>query len=55
MACQSVISSTFKNMSQAKAREPGLLLTVVATVVCMACIAVALSLCLKLESYYVED
>ncbi len=46
MACQSVISGTFKNMPQAKAREPGLLPMVVATVVCMACIAVASSLCL---------
>ncbi len=40
MACQSVISGTFKNMSHAKAREPGLLPMVVATVVCMACITV---------------
>jgi hypothetical protein len=41
MACQSAISSTFKNISQAKARAPGVLPKVVATVVCMACIAVA--------------
>jgi hypothetical protein len=41
MACQSTISSTFKNISQAKARAPGVLSKVVATVVCMACIAVA--------------
>jgi hypothetical protein len=46
IACQSVISGTFKNISRAKAREPGLLPTVVATVVCMACIAVASELCL---------
>ncbi len=41
MACQSAISSMFKNISQAKARAPGVLPKVVATVVCMACIAVA--------------
>ncbi len=41
MACQSVISGNFKNISQAKAREPGVLPMVVATVVCMACITVA--------------
>ncbi len=46
MACQSVISGTFKNVPQAKAREPGLLPMVVATVVCMACITLASSLCL---------
>ncbi len=46
MACQSVISDTFKDMPQEKAREPGLLPTVVAMVVCMACIAVASLLCL---------
>ncbi len=44
MACQSVISGAFKNMPQAKAREPGLLPMVVAMVVVMACIAVASSL-----------
>jgi hypothetical protein len=41
MACQSAISGTFKNISQAKARAPGVLPKVVAMVVCMACIAVA--------------
>jgi hypothetical protein len=41
MACQSAISGTFKNISQAKARAPGVLLKVVAIVVWMACIAVA--------------
>ncbi len=40
MACQSAISGTFKNISQAKARAPGVLLKVVATLVCMAWIAV---------------
>ncbi len=44
MACQSAISSTFRNISQAKARAPGVLPKVVATVVCMACIAVASAL-----------
>jgi hypothetical protein len=41
MACQSSINSSFKNISQAKARAPGVLPKVVAMVVCMACIAVA--------------
>ncbi len=41
MACRSAISGTFKNMSQAKARSPKVLTKVVATVVHMACIAVA--------------
>ncbi len=41
MACQSAISGMFKNISQAKARAPGVLPKVVVTVVCMACIAVA--------------
>ena len=41
MACQSAISGTFKDISLAKARAPGALPMVVATVVCMACIAVA--------------
>ncbi len=41
MAYQSAISGTFKNISQAEARAPGVLLKVVAMVVCMACIAVA--------------
>jgi hypothetical protein len=41
MACQSAISGTFKNVSQAKARAPGVLPKVVAMVVHMACIAVA--------------
>ncbi len=41
MACQSAINSKFKNISWAKARAPGELPKVVATVVCMACIAVA--------------
>ncbi len=40
MACQSAISSTFKHMSQAKARAPRVLPKVGALVVCMACIAV---------------
>ncbi len=44
MACQSTISGTFKNMSQAKTRAPSVLPKVVATVVCMACIAVASAL-----------
>ncbi len=38
------ISSTFKNISQAKARAPGILPKVVATVVRMACITVASAL-----------
>jgi hypothetical protein len=41
MACQSAISGTFKNISHAKARAPGVLLKVVVMVVYMACIAVA--------------
>ncbi len=41
MACQSAISSTFKNISRAKARAPGVLPKEVATVVHMVCIAVA--------------
>ncbi len=41
MACQSAISSTFKNISQTKVKAPGVLPKVVAMVVCMACIAVA--------------
>ncbi len=41
MACQSTISSTFKNISRAKARAPGVFPKVVTTVVHMACIAVA--------------
>jgi hypothetical protein len=41
MACQSAIIGTLKNMSQAKARAPKVLPKVVATVVPMACIAVA--------------
>jgi len=41
MDCQSAISGTFRNMSLAKAREPGALPRVVATVVRMACIVVA--------------
>ncbi len=41
MACQSAISGTFKNISWAKARAPGVLPKVVATVVYMACITVA--------------
>ena len=41
MACQSVISDTFKITSQAKAREPGVLPTVVAMAVCMAYMTVA--------------
>ncbi len=45
IACQSVISGTFKNISQAKAR---VLPMVVATVVCMACIAVASSFIMSL-------
>ncbi len=48
MACQSVISGTFKNISRAKAREPRLLPTVVAMVVCMACITVASSFIMSL-------
>ena len=41
MACQSVISATFKSMPWAKARKPGLLPMIVAMVVCMACIPAA--------------
>ncbi len=41
MDCQSAISGSFRKMSLAKARAPGALPRVVATVVCMACIAVA--------------
>ncbi len=41
MACQYAISGIFKNISQAKARVPRVLPKAVATVVCMACIAVA--------------
>ncbi len=41
MACQSAISSMFKNISQAKARAPGVLPKVVATVVRMTRITVA--------------
>ncbi len=40
MACQSAISGMFRNISQAKARALGVLPKVVATLVCMACIAV---------------
>ncbi len=39
MACRSAISGTFKNISQAKARAASVLPKIVATVVCMACIA----------------
>ncbi len=38
---QSATSSTFRNMSLAKARDPRALPRVVATVVLMACIAIA--------------
>ncbi len=38
---QSTISVTFKNMPLKKTRAPGVLPKVVATVVCMACIALA--------------
>ncbi len=41
MACRLAISGTFKNISQAKARAPGVLPKVVAMVVHMASIAVA--------------
>ncbi len=41
MACQSANSGTFKNISRAKARAPGVLPKVEAMVVYMACIAVA--------------
>ncbi len=41
MACQSAISSTFKNISQANARAPRVLPKVEVAVVCMAWIAVA--------------
>jgi hypothetical protein len=41
MACKSAISGIFKNIPQAKTRAPGVLPKEVATVVHMACIAVA--------------
>ena len=41
MGCQSVTSKTLKNMNLEKAKVPGVLLKVVATVVLIACIAVA--------------
>ena len=41
IVCQSAISGTFKNMSRLNARAPGVVPNVVATVTCMACIAVA--------------
>ena len=41
MVCQSATSGTLRNMSLEKAKAPGVLPKVVATVVLIACIAVA--------------